>query len=180
MAALRPEYQGCLYYAVPERRGRNSRHVNQFRPHPDLPKKIPQFATQNCTPFLHRHLYKDSMPQCVLQAFSLCVLYTNRTSENRGMVLRVLHESVRGLIHSAVGSSLTPLERIARVHALMMYQYIRMFDGDVTLSTQADGELGLLRSWLAELAKVGDNLDDEAEMDPAAIRGTPPESWEVS
>jgi hypothetical protein len=120
------------------------------------------------------------MPQCILQAFSLCVLYTNRTSENRGLVLRVLHESVKNLVHSAVGAGLTSQERIARVHALMIYQFVRMFDGDVTLATQVDSEMALLASWLVELANVGDNLDEEARMDYTELRITPPESWEAS
>ncbi|KAI0136664.1 hypothetical protein BJ170DRAFT_24302 [Xylariales sp. AK1849] len=139
---------------------------------------VPQFARQNCTPFLHRQLYKDNMPRWVLQAFSTCMLYTNRTGGNRGMILRFLHENVTDLLGSATGTNLTPQERLARVHALMMYQVIRMLDGDIFLATQADDNMALLDSWLVELCKVRDNLAEEARMEDTAIRDKPPESWE--
>ncbi|KAK9775011.1 putative Aldo-keto reductase [Seiridium cardinale] len=136
------------------------------------------FARESCTPFLHRHLYKDNMPHWILQAFSMSVLYAHKNDSNRGMVLRALHDNVKSLHESASGSALKPQEKLARVHALMLYQLMRMFDGDITLGSQADNDTGILDSWLAELYRIRDNLDSESEIDEAELRNQPPESWE--
>jgi hypothetical protein len=139
------------------------------------------FAQNSCTLYLHKYLYKDSMPRGVLQAFSLCFLYTNQVAANRAIVLRVLHENVVDLKTSSATSTATttPQEKLARVHALIFYQTIRMFDGDITLGQQADDDIPLLESWTKDLCKVRDNLDNLSEKPSADIRGSPPESWEV-
>lgn len=128
---------------------------------------------------MHRHLYKDNMPRVVLQAFTTCVLYTNRSDTNRGMILRVLHENVADLLQSAT-SMATPQEKMARIHALMIYQSIRLFDGDLYLAHQAEKDNPLLESWLGELYNIRDNLAEEAKMDKTTLRDHPPESWEAS
>ncbi|KAJ2974696.1 hypothetical protein NUW58_g8574 [Xylaria curta] len=108
----------------------------------------------------------------------MCLLYTNQTALNRAVVLRVLHESVTDLKTTASGNtSLTPQLKLARVHALMFYQTIRMFDGDITLGSEAERDMALLESWNQDLCKVRDNLDDLADKGEA-ISEHPPESWE--
>ncbi|KAI0450858.1 hypothetical protein F5B21DRAFT_489007 [Xylaria acuta] len=136
-----------------------------------------KFAHDSCTLYIHRYLYKDNMPRCMLQAFTTCLLYTNRTESNRAVVLRVLHESVTDLKTTASNKTLVPQLKLARVHALMFYQTIRMFDGDVTLGQQVDDDMALLESWNNDLCKVRDNLDDLAEKGKA-VNEHPPESWE--
>ncbi|KAI5923328.1 hypothetical protein F4810DRAFT_669811 [Camillea tinctor] len=136
------------------------------------------FAQNNCTAYLHRYLYKDKMPRSILQAFSMCLLYTNQTEANRGTLLRILHTNVVDLKEMASGTNLTPLEKLARVHALIFYQTIRMFDGDITLGQEADDDMALLESWNIELCKMRDNLDELVKMDQDDMRKKPPESWE--
>ncbi|KAI0858512.1 hypothetical protein F4860DRAFT_526908 [Xylaria cubensis] len=138
-----------------------------------------KFAQNSCTLYIHRYLYKDNMPRCILQAFTMCLLYTNQTEANRGVVLRVLHDSVTELKAGSSSKNLVPQRKLARVHALMFYQAIRMFDGDITLGQQADDDMELLESWNNELCKVSDDLEDLVEKGDAA-REHPPESWEVS
>ncbi|KAI1190092.1 hypothetical protein F5B17DRAFT_388679 [Nemania serpens] len=135
------------------------------------------FAQTSCTPYIHRYLYKDNMPHWMLQAFSMCLLYTNQTASNRAVVLRVLDANVTELKATAGNPTLKPLEKLARVHALMFYQTIRMFDGDITLGQQADDDMALLESWNRDLCKTRDNLDDLATKGNA-VGEYPPESWE--
>lgn len=110
----------------------------------------------------------------------MCVLYTNQTKETRSFVLKILHENVNTLIHTASGVSFTPREKLARVHALLVYQTIRMFDGDISLGQQAEKDQPILEAWNEELGKFRDNLDDVAQLDMEAVRQRQPESWEVS
>src|SRR3569833_1407315 len=52
-------------------------------------------ATHNTTPFLHRYLYRDCAPQCIMSCFATSVLYANRTPANTAMVMRAIHTTVR-------------------------------------------------------------------------------------
>ncbi|KAI1757103.1 hypothetical protein F4782DRAFT_214444 [Xylaria castorea] len=142
-----------------------------------LKKLHVKFAQNSCTLYMHRYLYKDNMPRCVLQAFTTCLLYTNQTAANRAVMLRVLHENVIELKTASNIKGLPPQRKLARVHCLMSYQTIRMFDGDVTLGQQADDDMELLESWNNDLCKVRDNLDDLVEKGKTASEH-PPESWE--
>ncbi|KAI1803352.1 hypothetical protein F4811DRAFT_572153 [Daldinia bambusicola] len=135
-------------------------------------------AQDNSTLCMHRYLYVTNTPPWILQVFSVCVLYANHTEATRGLVLKVLHENVNNLKITANNISLTPREKLARVHALVAYQTIRMFDGDVTLGQQADNDVPLLEAWNGELRKMRDNLDGFAELNVTEIRNNPPESWE--
>ncbi|KAJ8129624.1 hypothetical protein O1611_g4005 [Lasiodiplodia mahajangana] len=135
------------------------------------------FAQTSSTLYIHRYLYKDNMPRSMLQAFSMCLLYTNQTAANRAVVLRVLHETVIDLKATANNTALVPQEKLARVHALMFYQTIRMFDGDITLGQQAEEDMALLETWNRDLCKLRDNLDDLVNQG-TAISEHPPESWE--
>ncbi|KAI6093259.1 hypothetical protein F4821DRAFT_276824 [Hypoxylon rubiginosum] len=136
------------------------------------------FSRDNSTIYMHRSLYVSDTPRWIIQAFSVCVLYTNQTPATRGYVLRALYEQVRSLVETASGTALTPRDKLARVHAMIVYQTIRMFDGDITLNQQAEDDLSLLDAWTNELGKIKDNLDDLAEKDVTEIRSKPPESWE--
>ncbi|KAH8167229.1 hypothetical protein CIB48_g1042 [Xylaria polymorpha] len=120
------------------------------------------------------------------------------TESNRAMILRVLHESVTSLKTTVCNKALVPQQKLARVHALIFYQTIRMFDGDIMvpasmmydlesqtnvfpckqLGQQVDDDMALLESWNNDLFQVRDNLDDLAE-DGKTASEHPPESWEV-
>ncbi|KAI0894832.1 hypothetical protein F4806DRAFT_98234 [Annulohypoxylon nitens] len=136
------------------------------------------FAKNKSTICMHSKLYVSNTPRWILQAFAMCVLYTNQTKETRSFVLKILHENVNTLIHTASGVSFTPREKLARVHALVVYQTIRMFDGDISLGQQAEKDQPILEAWNEELGKFRDNLDDVAQLDMEAIRQRQPESWE--
>ncbi|KAI0203858.1 hypothetical protein F4808DRAFT_457564 [Astrocystis sublimbata] len=136
-----------------------------------------KFARNSCTLYMHRYLYKDKMPRSILQAFSMCLLYINQTEANRAMVLRALHENITELKTTDCSKTLVPQEKLARVHALMFYQTIRMFDGDISLGQQVEDDMALLASWNRDLCKIKDNLDSLVEEDKVASEH-PPESWE--
>lgn len=137
-------------------------------------------GTHNATPFLHRYLYRDYTPHCILSCFATSVLYANRTPANTAMVMRALHSSVRELVDAEAGRVLaTPVEKLARAQALFLYQIVRLFDGDVALRAQGEKDIPLLQAWLGELCKVRDNLGDLAQLEDTTARKQPPKEWEV-
>jgi hypothetical protein len=138
-------------------------------------------VARNATPFMHRYLYKDHTPPCILECFSTNVLYTNRTPTNMAMVMRALHRNVVELVGTETGRAVaTPAEKLARTQALFLYQIIRLFDGDVTLRAQGEKDIPLLQTWLGDLCRVRENLGGLAELGDSAVRSQPPKEWEVS
>jgi hypothetical protein len=102
------------------------------------------------------------------------------TSSNKTSVFRVLCQSLNELKQQHVAN--TPQEKLARVQALFLYQIICLFDGDLTLRSNADRDIPLLQSWLDELCIVRDNLTTSEETNGVDLKGdsNPPRSWEVS
>ncbi|KAI1826987.1 hypothetical protein F4861DRAFT_463769 [Xylaria intraflava] len=138
-----------------------------------------EIAARNTTPFLHRRLYHDYMPQCILSVFSTCVLYASRTPENTAMVIKALSHNARELVdNESRRVTLPPVEKLARAQALFLYQMIRLFDGDVTLRAQGERDIALLKKWLGELCHIRDNLGDLVLLEQASIREQPPIEWE--
>ena len=130
---------------------------------------------------MHRHLYKDHTPPCILSCFSTNVLYTNRTPTNMAMVMRALRLHMLELVETETGrTAATSAEKLARTQALFLYQIICLFDGDVTLRAQGEKEMPLLLSWLSELCMVRENLGELVELEDSAMRAQPPKEWEVS
>jgi len=134
------------------------------------------FARDRQTPCIHRHLYKDNMPQSIHKAFMAAVMYANRTTANKAWVIRLLIESCASLLEAEAYS---PYEKLARTQAMFIYQTIRIFDGDITLRARAQKEMPILLNWIKELTEMRENLDDMTLLDPVAISSRPPKSWEV-
>jgi hypothetical protein len=137
------------------------------------------FAKDSCTPWMHRNLYQDQMPCSMQSCFTVSALYSNMTSSNKTLVFRVLCQSMNELKQQQMTN--TPQEKLARAQALFLYQIICLFDGDITLRSNADRDMSLLREWLDELCKIRENLGIQENSNSINVKGDPhpPRSWEV-
>ncbi|KAI0518098.1 hypothetical protein F5B22DRAFT_92066 [Xylaria bambusicola] len=138
-----------------------------------------EMAEKNTTPFIHRYLYHEHKPRCIMSCFTTCVLYANRTPNNTAMVMKALSDSARELVDSEAYRVVpTPIEKLARSQTLFLYQIIRLFDGDITLRAQGEKDIGLLKTWLGELCRIRDNLGDLALLEGALVKDQSPAEWE--
>lgn len=143
-------------------------------------------ATRNAAPFLHRFLYRDYMPSCILRCFTINALYANRKNAHTPMVMRAIHDGARELLldvgadTDADNGIVKPMQKLARTQALFLYQVIRLLDGDVTLRAQGERDIQILRMWVGELCKLRENLGDMVQLGDGMIRKQPPIEWEVS
>lgn len=87
------------------------------------------------TPWCHPHLYKDYMPRSMRDAHACCALYHSKNAANAPTVLRSIESHVDDLL--AASEPASPLEALARVQALLLYQVILIFDGDIQLRASA-------------------------------------------
>jgi hypothetical protein len=102
------------------------------------------------------------------------------TNNNKTSVFRVLCQSLDELKEQR--SANTPQEKLARVQALFLYQIICLFDGDLTLRSNADRDMAVLQDWVDELCKIRKNLKASGGTSSSGIAeySEPPRSWGVS
>lgn len=121
------------------------------------------------------------MPQTILQCFTVCTAYANQTEFTRGVVLRTLQRSIDELKAGTLSSlpATAPLEKIARTQALLLYQTVRVFDGDVSLRALAERDMPLLEQRIFELTRCRDNHNLLWGLSDESLKSAKPESWEV-
>ncbi|KAI1407165.1 hypothetical protein F5Y13DRAFT_175511 [Hypoxylon sp. FL1857] len=135
-----------------------------------------RWAATGRSPFIHHSLYSQRMPRCLQDAYTSLAAYLARTPENSDLCFQIIRERAAGIVAEARGVVpaptpgrcstelmastvlLDPLEHLARVHALFVYQMIGLFDGDIALRAAAENHMPILTAWVAEMW-------DSAELD---------------
>ncbi|KAJ6786275.1 hypothetical protein PWT90_00815 [Aphanocladium album] len=94
---------------------------------------------QLSTPWSHPLLYRtdgDAMPRSIQDALGACALYNTKTTINTPVVFSLIDSHATGLVGSPPPATLRLA--LAHTHALILYQVMRLFDGDI--SARARGE----------------------------------------
>lgn len=118
-------------------------------------------------------------------AISACALHASKNTTNARVILRCIETKVDDLLSSAPRAE--PLDALARTQALLLYQTIRFFDGDVLARSSADATFGELRpsihalhdhiSW--DAAAPPGNLAASNNSDGVSLFRSSQESWEA-
>jgi hypothetical protein len=103
----------------------------------------------------------------VLDAYSSCALHLARNAANSAMISSIIESRVAELITSEQPN--TPLECLARVHALILYQTIRLFDNDVSCRLAAEVAMPSLRAAVVALLPHA-NFEDTLSLSNVATR----------
>lgn len=138
--------------------------------HPDLPDRTPfnirslkrhistvkQWLTDwiknGSNHFIHPQLYSTRFPSCIRDAYADYACYINRTASNEDTVFQIIEKRVENLLATTYSSTrLDPLVKLARVHALFIYQVIGLFDGDIRLRYLSEKRIPLLHEWMHEM-----------------------------
>lgn len=135
--------------------------------------------------FVHRRLYAKGMPVCVQDAFTTLAAYTGRTPAVAETILQIAEERACALVGAqsttttaaaaAGGGSCAQGLRahLARVHALFVYEFIRLFDGSVRLRASAEKQLPTLRRWVGQMREAakqyhgGEEEEDDDDDEPS-------------
>ncbi|KAI1450425.1 hypothetical protein F5Y02DRAFT_368760 [Annulohypoxylon stygium] len=130
-----------------------------------------RWVTEGSSPLHHRHLYRDKMPRHVQDAYTAIAMYhtlppntpnpnfqrkPSTTNDARVTAHRILDDRVTQLLEDqALSSSLgqTPdiFDHLSRVQALLAYQTIRLFDGDVRMRAAGEALIPTLAQWSRQL-----------------------------
>ena len=118
--------------------------TRQLRTYPEM------LVTKGRTPFIHHHLYHDNLPPVIQDIFGVCALYCSpKTANYQSTMWRIIDANVARLFQDPIPSSLP--EHLARVQALILFQIIRLFDGDIRQRAQAEQCDSILATWTQEL-----------------------------
>ncbi|KAK8194226.1 hypothetical protein M8818_007414 [Zalaria obscura] len=138
-------------------------------------KRYPHILAKDASvAFWHKHLWRNDTPPIITDVFTTSVLYANRTPATERFVFRILEKHAKHVVDTCSSDTDNPREALARVHALLIYQIIRLFDGDVRQRNQAELAMPTLVAWNLHLRKLRD------EMNPHGENGllNPPTNWE--
>jgi hypothetical protein len=74
----------------------------------------------------------NSWCKCYLDAYAACALYLAKNEKNSESVFRYIETNVGILLDTP--EAVKPIEQLACAQSLLLYQIIRLFDGDVSLT----------------------------------------------
>jgi Fungal Zn(2)-Cys(6) binuclear cluster domain len=139
LAEERPITSGEIYYA------RTVFAMKQLKTWPKM------FLDRVHNPFIHRHLFEEGLPTSLIDAMSSCALYAGKNDENQIFVFQDISQKAKKLIGEHHAWSSSPLEQLAAVQALILYNTIRLSDGDIRLRADAELSEPVLISWTDQL-----------------------------
>lgn len=151
-----------------------------------------QWVDTGSNPFIHKWLYKTRFPRCIQDAYMVLSCYLKKTASNDQVITHIIEDRVTQLLQDyavpsaqaqneqaatdSVPTGLDNLEHIARVQALLIYQYLGLYDGDIRMRFVAEGLIPVLYSWVQQMfehysrtACVGSTLDLQPIRDLASI-----------
>ncbi|KAH7379174.1 hypothetical protein DE146DRAFT_306489 [Phaeosphaeria sp. MPI-PUGE-AT-0046c] len=104
-------------------------------------------------PFIHHQLWKKCFPAEIQNAYMALAAFLHKTSSNAEIISRIIEDRVtelvaNGLILNAEPNMRDDVLNLGRVQALLVYQCIGLYDGDVRLRKLAERHLNILESWV--------------------------------
>lgn len=126
--------------------------------------------------FIHRQLYAQGMPPCLQDAFTTLATYESRTPAIKNTILQIAEDRAARLVSQqenpnnasdgSVGTGGVAQEiriQLARVQALLVYESIRLFDGEIRVRASAEKQIPTMRRWVTTLRETtkrygGDDL----------------------
>ncbi|KAF4969488.1 hypothetical protein FSARC_3274 [Fusarium sarcochroum] len=116
--------------------------------------------------FIHPELYRDSLPECIGDAFTTLSAYLSKTEGNADMVFRIMEQKADKLVasESTRERKRSTLDSISRVQALLAYCIIRLMDGDLRQRHRAEQHLQALQDWTKEMILDASNTTSDGSL----------------
>ncbi|KAF2690203.1 hypothetical protein K458DRAFT_100106 [Lentithecium fluviatile CBS 122367] len=102
-------------------------------------------------PFIHPQLYASRMPRPLQDAYAACAIYSTKTKQNEFVAFTVIESKANELLHSTEQLRWSPLDLLAATQALLIFQFIRLFDGDIRQRAAAEKAEPILQTWTERL-----------------------------
>jgi len=133
----------------------------------DIHRWLTEWVEKGSNPFIHSRLYRTRFPRCVQDAYTALSCYLHKTPSNEQTVFQIIENRAMNLLaeynvpsaDSLLGNTrsspvtLDPLEHLARVHALLVYQILCLYDGDIRLRHVAESHTPVLNTWKQQMVE---------------------------
>ena len=154
-------YQGRIIYSV-----------KRIKAYPSL------LVKNGSTPFIHKKLYSEYMPPAIQDILGICALYGQKTEQNQSIVFQTIRLKAAQLIAGYTPQGLSAIEQLAATQALVLYQIIRLFDGDIRLRAEAEREDAILNEWTQQLKPRMQRVDPASKDEQALADLGTVTTWE--
>jgi hypothetical protein len=119
---------------------------------------ITQLVQGYKTPFIHFSSYQSSLPHHYQDLLGVVAMYLQNGPSNQALTFSMLDRSVARLVDSSC--CWNSEELLLATQALLCYQIIRLFDGDIRQRANAERQLPLLEAWASCLQKLTEGQDN--------------------
>ncbi|ORY13028.1 hypothetical protein BCR34DRAFT_562622 [Clohesyomyces aquaticus] len=119
--------------------------LRQFKTYPD------KWLNEGAAPFIHPHLYASDIPKPLQDAYAACAIFSTKNERNEHVAFAVIEARATELLTSPDQLAWTPLDLLAALQALLIFQFIRLFDGDIRQRALAEEAEPILESWTMQL-----------------------------
>lgn len=133
------------------------------------------FAASGQTMFIHRQTFQASRSPALQQAMSACALYSMKSPTSKPLVHQVLQHNVQHLLATTNPSSASNPDLLAALQALLLYQIMRLFDGDIRLRASAEADEPTTVLWAGELRNRA--CSRYLPLHPVATFSDDPKDW---
>jgi hypothetical protein len=130
---------------------------------------------QNCTPWSHPMLYDEHMPRSIQDAHAACALSITKNGTNAEHVARYITSRAEELVTSNLPT--THIDLLARAQALILYQTMLVFGGDICLYAQAEALLPYLEDMGTVLLPLAAELNDTESQLPLYPSAAARSAW---
>lgn len=132
---------------------------------------LDQWLKEGHNVFIHPRLYggNGQLPDCLGDAYAAYTTYCSATSANKKVALRVAGGFAKRLVENQnlfddlEAETLDIQSHLSRTQALLVFQIIRLFDGDIRSRADAEADSSTLLKWSYQLmhraASVSSNID---------------------
>lgn len=129
--------------------------ISQFK------ASVPQLVQQNRSPFIHCASYQRTPPVVYQDLLGISAMYSQKTPQNQTVMFSMLDSRVSSLIESSKSCSWSPKDYLVGLQALIIYQIIRLFDGDVRQRANAERHLAILETWAFQLQSTSNMFHND-------------------
>jgi hypothetical protein len=112
------------------------------------------FAHHGQTMFIHRIQFQQSCSSALQDAMSACALYCMKGVANQALVFSNLGYKCQQLIASTNALLASKTDLLAALQALLLYQMMRLFDGDIRLRAHAEADGPITILWASQLSAL--------------------------
>lgn len=160
-----PISRESMVYCVAQYRTWPSRWVTEFRAPFIHPALYASSSTDSKEPSSLSSNQVPALPPVLQEVFAVCAAYAAKNELNSSLVMSLIETKSSALLYSHDQVHWTAFEQLAALQALLVFQMMRLFDGDFRQRALGEASEPVLASWTTNLqALVGRSVFDGSDL----------------